>query len=76
MQVYYCFYFLRLDIKLSRGEGWDIVTCLTPPHSYTCTKPATGFPMPYVVVFLCSLVLYESWLFVMLVLVELLTIAV
>ena len=54
-------------------------TGLTPPHLCACLKPGAGFPMPYVVVlfFVFSEFSWdERWLFILLILVELLTISV
>ena len=50
-----------------------LLTGLSSPLFCVCVEPEPGFPAPYVVAFLCSVVLGERWLFV-LILVELITI--
>jgi len=39
-----------------RGRVESPLTSLTPPHFYACPKPGPGFPVPYVMVFLCSMI--------------------
>ena len=48
----------------------------TPPYFCTSSKPGPGSPTSYVVAFLCSTIWGERWLFVLLILVELLTVIV
>jgi hypothetical protein len=50
------------------------ITSLTPSRFYNCPKPKPGLPMSYVMVCLCSMISGERLLFVMLILVEFLTI--
>ena len=49
-------------------------TCLIPPPLCVCPKPGPGFPTPYVVVILCSVIWDERWLCVLLILMELFSI--
>ena len=41
-----------------------LLTGLSLPLFCVCVEPEPGFPAPYVVAFLCSVVLGERWLFV------------
>jgi hypothetical protein len=50
------------------------LTSLTLPYFCACPEPGQGFPMSYVMGFLCSGNYGERLLFVLLILVELLTI--
>jgi hypothetical protein len=64
--------------RSSYQERWVEITLtsLIPPHFCACLKPGPGFPTSYVVVFFVfSEFSYDKrWLFVLLILVELLTI--
>ena len=45
---------LLLEIKLSRGEGWDPINIFIhrgTPHFCSFLKPGPGFPRTYVAVF-------------------------
>ena len=44
------------EIQLSRGKWFEIpLRCLTLPHFDAYPKPESGFPVPYVMVFMCSM---------------------
>ena len=68
---------LSLEIHLSEWEDWNHITSLTPPYFCASSKPGHGFsPMPNDSLFYVQLFEVKRWLFVLLILVELLTITV
>jgi hypothetical protein len=56
-----------------KGRVGIPLTGLTLQHFCACPKSEPGFPMSYAVFFLCTMSRGEQWLFVLLMLVELLT---
>jgi len=53
------FVYVYIAVRYStimRGRVESPLTSLTPPHFYACPKPGPGFPVPYVMVFLCSMI--------------------
>ena len=80
---YYYFHHSMFSLRLLRrrslsrggGDGFPL-TSLIPPHVCVYPKPGSGFQMPCVVVACVVIFLDEWWLFVLLTLVELLTITV
>ena len=63
---------LELEIRLSREDGWEPLTDLTPPQLCTCHKPGPGVPTWWSL--LCAMIWGGKLLLVLLILVELLTI--
>jgi hypothetical protein len=67
-------YFFHVSpLELSRGRVEIPSTGLTLPHFCACPKSGPGFPIYMSWSFLCSLSWGESWMFVLLILIELLT---
>jgi len=57
VQVFASFVYIyasQLAIQLSRKEGWNSVSRVTPAHVCVCTMLQPGFSVSYVVVYLCS----------------------
>jgi len=75
-----CFYmYCWRDPVIKRNQEGRVripLTCLTPPHVCACPKSEPGFTSSYVVIFSCLVRKGERWLFVLLILKELLTITV
>jgi hypothetical protein len=44
-----CIYALQLAIQLSRKEGWNSVSRVTPAHVCACTMLQPGFSASYVI---------------------------
>jgi len=63
------------DPIIRRGRVRKPLTDLTLENVCARPSPGLGFVIPYVVPFLCSLIWGERWLLVLLILLELLTIA-
>ena len=55
--------------EIMTGEGIPF-TGLNPSHVCACLEPRPGFQTQYVLVFLCSMIGCERWLFVSLILLE------
>ena len=73
-QVLLC---LHCHWRSNYQTGFDIpLSVLTPPYGCACFKPGAKLPTQYVVVFLYTMVQCERWLFVLLIVVVLLTIAI
>jgi len=58
------------------GEGSDPSIVLASSHCCICAKPGPGFPTSHVLVFLCSGRWAERWPFLLLILLELMTMTV
>jgi len=71
--VYIC---VVIGDPVNRGESWHPITQFYTVTFVCLYNLGTGFPTRYVIVLLCSIVLVKSWMLVLLILVELLTITV
>ena len=69
----YCLY-IYIDVVNPSVQRGELQSYLTSPHFHAWSKSGHGIPTSYVEVFLCSVGWGERWLFVLLIVVELLTI--
>jgi len=57
--IVYGLFEIAIGFQLLRRKGWDPINQFNPATHCACPKPRPGFPISYVVVFLCVQVFSE-----------------